>query len=588
MLPEAMKVKDFIKSKRGLGGVRYTSLPIQDRSPAYWGEKDDIDKIFAQKLGNRPFDLAFYNIPYPQYMKAKRINIVIKNIINHASADHPERPKLLASSNLISGCNFRTNIIKPTDDTDLQYKVWDGGIVLTQGAADKLGVKVGDKVVSRGGLKGIVSSIEPLGVAEMVIGRTKLNQKAIEIEIKESSGYLFVFKIHEEMAKTPFRLSTMSDNFREVMCSDSEIFRCSQWKRDYDYINTIFRPINLKFDEDNCESVDGTDIEIPSQYLNWIHSRHLEVPTGIREFQYQDKTKYKRWRDSFRTPKEERDWERYEDKLKDRYIGSFGLLWKLTNPVTERYYARLIPRNCSLDTVQISAEVKEFVNNQIVMVVREPIISKDNIQFFRIRKVKELEPGVCALNPQVMKGFNADCDGDGMFIINPSDIPIMPKRKPNDKFPVLEGSLEPSGYGEARKPFYSTVDEMVEQFKAEKAKDKENYEYGIEKTGFLRKKVIALVQHAGFDIVDKVCRAFDVEAAMSKFGKGKEITPKEYYSYLKDFHKQLQTEYTPTSVGQYTLDTLNNNVNGLKKLKDTYNAEDQSNYAKILRGNYGE
>lgn len=529
-------------------------VPDTEFSAAYWGERNDIDKIRYIKVPGCEFDRAYYQIPYPQHQSGKRINIVCKNIAHHTPARYPDESTIKGKDehgveyNDISGINVLTHIVQDNDTTSIKYEVFDGGIILSTDAARRLGVDYADKVLSRGGLKGVVSNIlkasdmpfmkDGKTHSEMVIGRTKISTKAIEIEMENAGDKLFIFKIKPTILgkRHPdyyIKNRLLSNNFREVMASNKDIFEHSKFPRQYSIINRLFNVAHLNFTVDGADVVDGTGIELNilprinkgityPTYPTWIEDKseikHFAIPPTGEGYQYTNKEGEIKNIFPIAEDPTNPDWFTYEKILLDKFNHEkTGYLKLLTRPHAKQHRGMLIPRfTKKLDSIILS-KVHEglYIKGEVVMVFREPIISSDSIQFLKIDFRENFPEHCIGLNPQNMKPFNADCDGDALVIIKGSKLidHKLTKHVGITGFDVLEGTWDESGYG--IKP-YKDYEHSSDKFRKEAFNDEEKNTQGVKRCGGLRQHVIATTQHLGFDTVDKLCRLYSVEKGMSK------------------------------------------------------------------------
>lgn len=531
-------------------------------SYAFYGERDNIEKFQEFKLEGREFGRAYYNIPYPDFMSYKRINVTIKNIINSTQEEesnsipskYQEKPKTSAEFNDIIGTNLRTHIATKADRKKA-YLVWDGGIVLSKSAAKKLNIDLGDKLLSRGGVKGVISAIleddkMPLTdyfhekkTCEMMIGQTKIDSKqAIIKEIQDTKGFTFVFKVPIFAKNESFHdVKPLSDNYLQVMASDETIFNASQFPRDYDYINKLFRCAYLKFSEDKLDVIDGnrTDIVLKlskeNKYLSWIpeDKRNLIKHYGStpnkddgNEFVYKDKKNViKQWFKDI-SPMKDPSFDQIERHFRPHFEkDKWGYINYITNPVAMKFRAVLVPRDVSLNEIHMHPEHKQakgendpkkYTENETVIVYRDPITTKESIQFFKVKFSLDLSPYTIAINPQMMKPFNADCDGDCLNILKPTSTLTVDNNRYNDtKFNVFDGTFSPSKYEEIKDNLKS--EHVTEAFFKDQIKiDKKRQSKLVEELGAKRKQVVAKTQHLGFGFVAPLLKIFDVETGMDK------------------------------------------------------------------------
>jgi len=84
------------------------------------------------------FSRAFLNIPLPEYMPEKRINIATKLIINQNIVVDSEDPIVKGKYNDCSGVNAKARFLEEDDDESIKLACWDGGVVISDALAKKL------------------------------------------------------------------------------------------------------------------------------------------------------------------------------------------------------------------------------------------------------------------------------------------------------------------------------------------------------------------------------------------------------------------------------------------------------------------
>jgi len=522
-------------------------------SPAYWNEREgsrpDPDMRLI-RYGARQFDRAYYNIPlsFRKLMDIKRIITTVKNMTNNETIPEPQEPIVKNEDGLldVSGCNLKTWIISEKDTIEHKTEVWDGGCLLTTRAAEKLGVGVGSKIVSRSGLKMIVSQIyEKLPhKAELIIGRTKIyTREAVIEELRLSKGYVFIFKIDFGVI-TPSDFSTypLSRNWMEVMASNKEINDASQWKKDWNYINQIFATVYMNFGKE-ATFVNGEGPKlIKGIYPSWISQPDLNYALPPELYYYRKIKSGKRKGETIRSKQiEDADpmrepGEEYNQYILDRFVNNeVAYIDWLLKPITEQFRPILVPRYCELNEIQLSDKYKDhYVNNEVVMVARDPIISSGSIKFFKVRLVDNLlQPyGTIGMRPENFKSYSADADGDTLLIVKPSySVPIKLTEHDVPKIDMLEGGFELSKFSESTKAYSHKQGEWsVEDFKIAREKDRVLADKSIAGVGGLRKRVIAAIQNMeDKNTIDIIIRLFDVEGGMSKVGKKQFISPRVHY-----------------------------------------------------------
>lgn len=534
-------------------------------SPAFYDERDETGKHRILRWENEVYDRAYLNLPFPDHLALKRVNVIIKNIIKHYHIIHSEEPVVKARFNDVQGVNLISRFVEENDSEFIKYAVWDGGIVITKAAAEKLSyskrsevlvfesdekvpvdkiilmkpgtevkrfdkvlhevdrplwqkimkyypeaeercfesycsarisgtfnidketntafiesgerkVNLGDKLISRTGVKGVVAAIVdklPDGF-EMVIGRTKLYSKVALVKELEASKELtgkpqiFVF-LRDKIAGDEFSLLTgkapltraqiLSDNFREAMASHEDLLYYGQIfylrsRAENAEINEMIRPTYFQIHRPIIAQIlgtedvkmfvqDGTGSKIKEgiravgkeerkvtakeqiDLFDWIPETQREKITrlprlDLERMEYLKNPKLVQQYTAMQ--KRGAVYKRYIEEIKTLATQKDGTIRKfMLNPVARySYRATLVARKLDKTTIAIppeAAEALELGRNALVLVAREPIINYKSVGLFRIKIDPKLPIGTLALSPEVMFSFSADCDGDTMFVL---------------------------------------------------------------------------------------------------------------------------------------------------------------------------